>query len=138
MSFNQGIFPNILKIANVISIHENGDKFDCNNYRSISLLSNISKIYEKSMHISLLKIFLGNISSYFVISLLPKWILDNHALTSLTGMIRKALDEYKTTETLRQFRPQNPTLKALPLWCKKCSTSVVLKLSNWQATVFNN
>ena len=31
MSFNQGVFPNILKIANVIPVHKKGDKLDCNN-----------------------------------------------------------------------------------------------------------
>ena len=50
LSFNQGIFPNLLKIVNVTPIHKKGDKLDCNNYRPISLLSNISKIYEKCMH----------------------------------------------------------------------------------------
>ena len=49
MSFNQGVFPNILKIANVIPIHKKGDQLDCNNYRPISLLSNIGNIFEKSM-----------------------------------------------------------------------------------------
>ena len=32
MSFNKGVFPNILKIANVFPIHKEGDKLDCNNY----------------------------------------------------------------------------------------------------------
>ena len=50
LSFNQGVFTNLLKIANVIAIHKKGDKLDCNNYRPISLLSNISKIFEKCMH----------------------------------------------------------------------------------------
>ena len=36
MSFNQGVFPNILKIANVIPVDKKGDKLDCNNYRPIS------------------------------------------------------------------------------------------------------
>ena len=49
LPFNQGVFPNLLKIANVIPINKNDDKLDCNNYRHISLLSNISKIYEKSV-----------------------------------------------------------------------------------------
>ena len=47
MSFNQSVFPNILKIANAIPIHKIADKLDCNYYRPISLLSNISKIFEK-------------------------------------------------------------------------------------------
>ena len=37
MSFNQGVFPTILKTANLIPIHKKGDKLDCNNYRPISL-----------------------------------------------------------------------------------------------------
>ena len=53
MSFNQAVFPNILKIANVILIHKNGNKLICNNYKPISLLSNVCKIYEKSKHICL-------------------------------------------------------------------------------------
>ena len=51
--FNKGIFPDILKVANVIPIHNKGEKLDPNNYRPISLLSNISKLYEKAMHIQL-------------------------------------------------------------------------------------
>ena len=50
LSFNQGVFLNLFKIANVIPIHKKGDKLDFNNYRPISLLPNISKIYEKCMH----------------------------------------------------------------------------------------
>ena len=60
MSFNQGVFPNILKIANVIPIHKKGDKLNCNNYRPISLLSNISKIFEKSMHTHLVNFLRKN------------------------------------------------------------------------------
>ena len=51
--FNEGIFPDFLKVANVIPIHKKGEKLDPNNYRPISLLSNISKLYEKAMHIQL-------------------------------------------------------------------------------------
>ena len=41
------LFPNILKTANVTPIFKNDDPALCNNYRPISLLSNISKIFEK-------------------------------------------------------------------------------------------
>ena len=93
MPFNQGVFPNILKIANVIPIHKNGDKLDCNNYRPISVLSNIRKIYEKSMHICLINFLRKNklLFCYQVIS--QNGYSVNPTLTSLTELIRKALDK---------------------------------------------
>ena len=51
VSFNKGIFPDFLKVANVIPIHKRGEKLDSNIYRPISLLSNINIFYEKAMHI---------------------------------------------------------------------------------------
>ena len=49
-SFEQGHFPNQLKIAKVVPIHKSGSKHDVANYRPISLLPSISKIFEKTMH----------------------------------------------------------------------------------------
>ena len=51
VSFNQGIFHDFLKVANVIPKHKKVQKLDSDIYRPISLLSNISKLYEKTMHI---------------------------------------------------------------------------------------
>ena len=51
VSFNKGIFPDFLKVTKVIPIHKKGEKLDLNIYRPISLLLNISKLYEKAMHI---------------------------------------------------------------------------------------
>ena len=45
LPFNQGVFPNLLKLVNVIPIHKKGEKLDYN-YKPISLLSNISKIFD--------------------------------------------------------------------------------------------
>ena len=53
VSFNKGIFSDFLKVANAIPIHKKGEKLDPNNYKPISLLSNINKLYEKAMHIQL-------------------------------------------------------------------------------------
>ena len=51
ISFNKGIFPDFLKVENITPIHKKGEKLDPNNYRPISLLSNISQLYEKAMYI---------------------------------------------------------------------------------------
>ena len=47
-SFQSGIFPDIFKIAKVIPIFKSQSRVLCNNYRPISLLSNISKLTKKN------------------------------------------------------------------------------------------
>ena len=47
MSMSSGIYPDKLKIAKVIPIYKKGSKSDVSNYRPISVLSCINKIYEK-------------------------------------------------------------------------------------------
>ena len=49
-SLRHGIFPRSLKIAKVLPIFKTGDKSCYSNYRPISLLPCISKIYEKIIH----------------------------------------------------------------------------------------
>ena len=46
MTFKQKEFPQALKIANVIPVFNKGDKLYQNNYRLISLISNVSKLIE--------------------------------------------------------------------------------------------
>ena len=48
-SFNTGKFPNKLKEAKVIPIYKAGDRTKIENYRPISILNSISKIYEKAI-----------------------------------------------------------------------------------------
>ena len=50
LSFETRIFPDALKLARIIPIFKKGDLLQCNNYRSISLRSNISKVMEKFAH----------------------------------------------------------------------------------------
>lgn len=50
LSMNQGIFPSLLKTAQVIPIYKSNEKYLAQNYRPISILSVISKIFEKLIH----------------------------------------------------------------------------------------
>jgi len=49
-SFKTGIFPDSLKIARITPIPKSKDLTDPTNFRPISVLSQISKLYEKLMH----------------------------------------------------------------------------------------
>lgn len=49
-SIKEGVFPSILKRAQIIPIHKSGPRNDISNYRPISLLPTMSKIFEKLMN----------------------------------------------------------------------------------------
>ena len=50
LSFEFGIFPDVLKITKIILVFKSGIKTEVNNYRPISLLSNFLKILEKLIY----------------------------------------------------------------------------------------
>ena len=56
-TFLLGIFPASLKIAKIIPIYKSGDKSDVSNFRLISILSPISKIKKKLIHVRLINFF---------------------------------------------------------------------------------
>ena len=49
-SFNQVIFPDSFKTAKVVPIHKKGTKDNVENYIPISLLCNLSKVFEQLMY----------------------------------------------------------------------------------------
>ena len=93
LSFSTGIFPDNLKIAEVIPIHKKDCKLSTTNYRPISLLSNISKIFEKLMH-SRLYSFLEKFKCLYKLQYgFRNKHSTNHALIQITETIRKAIDD---------------------------------------------
>ena len=56
-SFTHGVFPKFLKIAHVIPIYKSGDKTDPGNYRPISILPILSKVFEKAVSDQLYSFF---------------------------------------------------------------------------------
>ena len=47
LSIFQGIFPDSMKIAKVVTVFKQGSHLSCDNYRPISILPTLSKIVEK-------------------------------------------------------------------------------------------
>ena len=43
----EGHYPDTFKIARITPIHKSGSQTDCNNYRPISVLKNINKVFER-------------------------------------------------------------------------------------------
>ena len=93
ISFATGNYPDKLKIAEIVAVFKNkGDPRQVNNYRPISLLSNINKIFEKLVY-SRLYSFLELHECIFELQFgFRSKHSTNHALTSLTETIRDALD----------------------------------------------
>ena len=50
LSLSQGVFPHELKLANVIPLYKSDDPCVFNHYRPVSLLSVLSKVFEKVMY----------------------------------------------------------------------------------------
>ena len=89
------MFPNILKTANVTPIYKNDDLALCNNYRLVSILSNISKIFEKIIH-ARLSVFLSanNILCEKQFGFRNQHST-NHALKEITEKIKQGCDSGK-------------------------------------------
>ena len=56
----KGYFPQALKIAEIVPIFKKENKENCCNYRPISILSPVSKIFEKCLHEQFNKFFIKN------------------------------------------------------------------------------
>ena len=93
ISFSSGIFPNSVKLVKVVTGYKKDDKLDCNNYRPISLLPNLSKIFEKLVHLKLALFLEKNKQLYHFWFGFRSKHSTSHALISLTEKICAALDK---------------------------------------------
>ena len=95
LSFDSGIYPDMLKIANAIPIFKKDSKLVVSNYRPISLLSNINKLLEKLMFNRVYKFLEDNKCLYSFQFGFRTRHSTNQTLISITESIRAALDEGK-------------------------------------------
>ena len=97
MSILTGVHPDQLKQAHVIPIFKKGSRLLISNYRPISLLSNLNKIFEKILH----KRMFTYLDKYNLLYDLQFGFRakysTSHALIHMTEKIRQALDAGKVT-----------------------------------------
>ena len=92
LSFATGIFPDELKIANVVPIFKSGDEMVFSNYRPVSALPVFSKVIERLMYNRLLKYINENKLSYKYQFGFQKGKSTHMALIALIDKISEALE----------------------------------------------
>ena len=92
-SFFDGVFPDSLKIADVVPVFKKNDRLKCCNYRPISLLSNISKIFERAFHTRLYEFVEGNNLLYTYQFGFRRKHSTEHSLISIIENIKTKLDK---------------------------------------------
>ena len=95
LSISTGEYPDILKIARVLPIYKKGERTDMNNYRPISILTHLNKIYE-TIICNQMKSFLNkfNIFYKYQYGFREKHSTD-HALIEIVDGIKFAVDNSK-------------------------------------------
>ena len=93
LSFKCGVFPMSLKVFIVTPIHKKGGSLDCNNYRPVSLSSNLSKLIENLIHNRLYNFLEKHKLLYEHQYDFQKKHSTNHALIDITEKISSALGQ---------------------------------------------
>ena len=92
-SLSNSNFPSELKKAMVIALHKKGDKNKLTNYRPISLLSNLGKIFEKIVHKQIYEYMHVNDKFYQRQFGFRTKHSTGHALSSMIEFIKNKLDK---------------------------------------------
>ena len=91
-----GVFPDSLKIAKIVPIHKKGDSRIPSNYRPISILPYLSKIFEKVIFFRLVRhLTTNNVITPFQFGFC-KNISTFDALVNITEMMYDSLNNKKT------------------------------------------
>ena len=92
-SFATGVFPEKLKLAKIIPVYKKNDKFLIENYRPISILPSISKVFEFAVHQQLYPYFISN--NYLHISQygFRKQHSTEHAVLEIVDQVTSELDK---------------------------------------------
>ncbi|CAL4059141.1 unnamed protein product, partial [Meganyctiphanes norvegica] len=93
MSIKNGVYPDSLKFARVSPIHKKGDIDDPNNYRPLSVMSLINKIFEKIIHKRLYNFLTKYNIIYKYQFVFREGYSTTHALVELIDRVKDATDK---------------------------------------------
>ena len=97
LAISTGVYPNNLKVAKVTPIFKKGDPSSVNNYRPISILSTINKIFEKILYTRLTK-YINDFQLLYKYQFgFRKNHSTEHALIEITDQIRFSMDNNQIT-----------------------------------------
>ena len=82
-SITSSIFPSILKLADIISVYTKDSRYEKSNYRPISVLPNLSKIFENVLY-DQISSFFENIFSKYQTGFRPKVFSPQSCLVAMT------------------------------------------------------
>ena len=90
-AISTNMFPNILKLADVSPIFKKGETFIRGNFRPISVLSSLSKLYERVLSQQIVPFMVPNFSN--LLCAFRENHSSQHALLRLVKQCRKSLDK---------------------------------------------
>ena len=97
LAISTGVYPTNLKIAKVIPIFKKGDPTSVNNYRPISILSTINKIFEKILYARLTK-YIDDFQLLYKYQFgFRKNHSTEHALIEITDQIKLSMNNNQIT-----------------------------------------
>jgi hypothetical protein len=97
ISIENGVYPSILKHAKVIPIFKSGDETEKGNYRPISLLSNLNRIFEKVMYKRFMSFIQDKNILYHSQYGFRRQHSTQHAILDIVNRIQENIDNKKFT-----------------------------------------
>ena len=92
---NNSSYPSLLKRADITPVHKKDSKSEKNNYRPVSILSNISKVYERIMFKQMSEFFESSFFSKYQCGF-RKGFSAQHCLVSILEKCKSATDNKKS------------------------------------------
>ena len=93
-----GVFPDNLKLADITPVHKKGNRTDMNNYRAVSILPGLSKIFERLLFYQMHIFIESNLSKYQCG--FRKGYSSQHCLLLLIEKWKKSIDDKKSSGVL--------------------------------------